>query len=505
MALTVYNTASRAKEPFVPLDPDGKQVKMYVCGVTVYDAVHVGHARCYVAFDVIRRYLEWSGYQVQYIQNFTDVDDRIIQRSNERGISAEALAQEQIDAYFADTEALNIRRADAYPRATEYIEGMIELIQDLVDKGFAYRAEPAPGALESSHDVYFEVERAGDRFGTLTNQSIDQMQAGARVGVDPRKRHPADFALWKGAKPEEPSWESPWGPGRPGWHIECSAMSIANLGQQFDIHGGGRDLIFPHHEAEILQSECHTGAHPVVKYWLHNGFVRVDSEKMSKSLGNFFTLKEIVQRYDPMVIRFFLLNTHYRSPIDFSDTHLEEARSACERLANTRRRLMEHGTALTAGASDAKPGPATEDPEQAGDGSTPLDGAISKARSEFQAAMDDDFNTREALACLFELVRVVNRALETGGAKTGLERALETLDELGGTVLGLFASPDAGAGREAGPWRDLSGNLVELLVELRERARASKDWATADTIRDRLKELGITLEDTAEGPKWRVM
>ncbi len=501
MALTVYNTASRAKEPFVPLDPEGKQVKMYVCGVTVYDAVHVGHARCYVAFDVIRRYLDWSGYDVQYIQNFTDVDDRIIKRSNELNIPAETLAQQQIDEYFADTAALNIQRADAYPKATEHIQGMIELINDLIDKGFAYQAPPGPEALEGSHDVYFEVEKAGDRFGTLTNQSIEEMQAGARVEVDERKRHPADFALWKGAKPDEPSWESPWGPGRPGWHIECSAMSLAHLGQQFDIHGGGRDLIFPHHEAEILQSESHTGAHPVVRYWLHNGFVKVDAEKMSKSLGNFFTLKDILGQYDPMVIRFFLLNTHYRSPIEFSDAQLEEARTAYERLANTHRRLneMEPAKAEVGGGESKGKGEAP----QSGSG-TALTEAISRTREEFQTAMDDDFNTREALAGLFELVRLVNRAMEQeeGNEKT-LAQALETLDELGGSVLGLFAPSTPRSEADAGPWKELSSQLVDYLMELREQARTSKDWATADNIRDRLKELGIVLEDTAEGPKWR--
>ena len=398
MTLSVYNTASRTKEPFIPLDIQGRRVGMYVCGITVYDRVHVGHARCYVAFDVIRRYLDWSGFEVKYIQNFTDIDDRIIKRAREMGIAPEILAEEQIAHYFTDMARLNIRKADEYPRATGFIDPMIELVTDLIDKGFAYVVEPSPEALEGAQDVFFEVEHAGERFGTLTNQSIDEMQAGARVDVDPRKRHPADFALWKGAKPGEPKWESPWGPGRPGWHIECSSMSLAHLGEQFDIHGGGRDLIFPHHEAEILQSECHTGAHPVVKYWLHNGFIRMDSEKMSKSLGNFFTLEEILARYEPMVIRFFLLNTHYRSPIEFSDNQLEEAGAAYERLVNARRRLKET-LANQTDIDGPKPGPSS------------LLERVDEARAGFQTAMDDDFNTREGLAVLFELTRTTNRAL----------------------------------------------------------------------------------------------
>ena len=494
MGLTVYNTASRTKEPFVPMDHQGQagqQVKMYVCGVTVYDLVHVGHARCYVAFDVIRRYLEWSGYKVQYIQNFTDVDDRIIQRSNELGIAPETLAQDQIDKYFVDMAALNIQKAQAYPRATEYIQQMIEMVSDLVAKGYAYQAEPGPEALEGSHDVFFQVKQAGDKFGTLTNQSIEDMQAGARVEVDPRKRHPADFALWKGAKAGEPSWESPWGQGRPGWHIECSAMSLAHLGQQFDIHGGGRDLIFPHHEAEILQSECHTGAHPVVKYWLHNGFVRVDTEKMSKSLGNFFTLRDIMAKYDPMVIRFFLLNTHYRSPIEFSDVHLVEAKVAYERLAGTHRRILELKRETTTDVS-------------ADDGNTILEEAIAKSRMEFQTAMDDDFNTREAIASLFELVRAVNRSMEQQENELTLGEALKTLEELGGSVLGLLVPTKSTLETGESPWMELSSQLIEHLIELRENARASKDWTTSDRIRDRLKELGITLEDTVEGPKWHM-
>jgi len=443
-----------------------------------------------VAFDVIRRYLDWSGFEVKYIQNFTDIDDRIIKRAREMGIAPEILAEEQIAHYFTDMARLNIRKADEYPRATGFIDPMIELVTDLIDKGFAYVVEPSPEALEGAQDVFFEVEHAGERFGTLTNQSIDEMQAGARVDVDPRKRHPADFALWKGAKPGEPKWESPWGPGRPGWHIECSSMSLAHLGEQFDIHGGGRDLIFPHHEAEILQSECHTGAHPVVKYWLHNGFIRMDSEKMSKSLGNFFTLEEILARYEPMVIRFFLLNTHYRSPIEFSDNQLEEAGAAYERLVNARRRLKET-LANQTDIDGPKPGPSS------------LLERVDEARAGFQTAMDDDFNTREGLAVLFELTRTTNRALEQNDRDPALAKVLETLEELGGEVLGLFVDTAPATGEGSEPWRKLAGSLIDYLVELREKARALKDWATADEIRDRLKELGITLEDTDEGPRWR--
>ncbi len=468
MVLFVHNTASGAKEEFVPLNKG--RVGMYVCGPTVYDHSHVGHARSYVAFDIIRRYLEHKGFVVTYVQNFTDVDDKIIARAAEKGVPPLVLSEQFIQEYYSDMDALNIKRATVHPKASETIPDMIEAIRTLISKGFAYVV---------SGSVYFEVDKAKDRFGKLRHQSLDEMLDGARIEVDPGKRGPKDFALWKAAKPGEISWDSPWGKGRPGWHIECSTMSSKYLGTTIDIHGGGMDLIFPHHESEILQAECSTGQ-TFARYWLHNGFVRMNEEKMSKSLGNFFSIKDILKRYEPMVLRFFLAYTHYRSPIDFSDMALEEAKAAFGRLRNLHQLLSRT-------ASDA-----------------PADGTVtseaSSIRKAFMEAMDDDFNTRVALTSLFrlddhfkDLIKGVK--LNAGNAK----HLLGLMDELSG-VLGLVYTEPVSSELLGGA---LTEGLVELLIELRAQARKAKDFKTSDLVRDRLKALGIVLED-GERTTWKV-
>jgi cysteinyl-tRNA synthetase len=468
--LKVYNSASRTLEEFAPREP-GK-VRMYVCGLTVYNDMHLGHARSYVAFDAIRRWLEHSGYAVEHVQNHTDIDDKIIARAAEEGVTPAELADRYIARTTTDLAALGVRPPHQMPRATDYVEQMVALVADLLAKGHAYVAKPAEGAL--APDVYFDVPSASEQFGTLTGQSLDELEAGARVAVDPRKRNPADFALWKGAREGEPSWESPWGAGRPGWHIECSAMSLALLGPQFDIHGGGSDLKFPHHESEILQTECHTGKHPMVRYWLHTGFLTIDKEKMSKSLDNFFLVRDVLQHSSAEVVRFYLLNAHYRSPIDFSDAALDEAASAHDRLAATLHRYR------AASGGDGQP--------------EALHDAVTTARADFTTAMDDDFNTREALAALYGLAREANRH-EPGTLDSELcDAVVTTFEELGGEVLGLFAPREA-----AGP----SDAEIEALLEQRKTARDSKEWAEADRIRDELAEQGVEVQDTPAGVHWR--
>ncbi len=468
--LKVYNSASCTLEEFAPREP-GK-VRMYVCGLTVYNDMHLGHARSYVAFDAIRRWLEHSGYAVEHVQNHTNIDDKIIARAAEEGVTPAELADRYIARTTTDLAALGVRPPHQMPRATDYVEQMIALVADLLMKGHAYVAEPAEGAL--APDVYFDVPSASEQFGTLTGQSLDELEAGARVAVDPRKRNSADFALWKGAREGEPSWESPWGAGRPGWHIECSAMSLALLGPQFDIHGGGSDLKFPHHESEILQTECHTGKHPMVRYWLHTGFLTIDEEKMSKSLDNFFLVRDVLQHSSAEVVRFYLLNAHYRSPIDFSDAALDEAASAHDRLAATLHRYR------AASGGDRQP--------------EALHDAVTTARADFTTAMDDDFNTREALAALYGLAREANRH-EPGTLKSKLRDAVvSTFEELGGGVLGLFAPRDTVG---------LSDAEIEALLAQREAARAAKEWAEADRIRDELAEQAVEVQDTPDGVRWR--
>jgi cysteinyl-tRNA synthetase len=471
--LKVYNTLTRKKEEFVPLN--GNKVGMYVCGPTVYDYSHIGHARSYVAFDIIRRYLEYKGYMVIYIQNITDVDDKIINRANELGEDPLSLSRRFTEAYFEDMDRLNVRRANIHPKVSDHIPEIIEFIEELMKKGYAY---------EVDGNVYFSISKVED-YGKLSHQSMENILAGARVEVDKNKRDPRDFALWKKAKPEEIFWESPWGEGRPGWHMECSTMAIKYLGSSIDIHGGGMDLIFPHHECEIAQSESYSGK-PFVKYWIHNGFVTINKEKMSKSLGNFFTIREVLEKYDGEAIRFFLLNTHYKSPIDYSDQHLQEAKQALQRIYTAINKLK---NLIKEQQKTESKEPSTEEKE--------LLDQVEKSKQRFLAAMDDDFNTREAMPAIFELTRTVNSLdMNSKISINALEETLKTYNDFG-QILGVFQEEEKEADLET------LGKLVDLLIEMRNKFRKEKDWETADYIRVKLKEAGILLEDTKEGTIWK--
>ena len=474
MTIQVTNTASRRKEGFVPLSP--AEIKMYVCGITPYDESHLGHARAYVTFDVIKRYLAHAGYKVKHVQNITDIDDKIIQKALKEPGNTDIKQQcrnitEKYSALFFEAmDRLNVLRADLYPKATEHIPEMIEWIKGLQAKGVAY---------ELADGVYFSVE-AFPNYGKLSGRKLEDMQAGARVDVDNRKKNPFDFVLWKKAKAGEPSWPSPWGEGRPGWHIECSVMSTKYLGEQFDIHGGGLDLEFPHHENEIAQTEALTGK-PWVKYWLHNGFVTVNKEKMSKSLGNFFSLKDVFIKFDPMVVRFFLLLTHYRSPINYSDA---EMRSAGEAYGRVQQFLSDLDFILS-----KTPGSAPEVEL------LDLKEELRPYLEKFEAAMSDDFNTASAIAALFEMIKYCRKSLDEG------EDELECLAYMRETLIGYFGIlgitfAAAATGLEGG---------VEQLIAEREAARKSKNFKRSDEIRDQLKAQGITLEDTAYGTKWSRM
>ena len=465
--LVVYNTLTNKKEPFVPLK-EGK-VSMYVCGPTTYNYIHLGNARPIVVFDTIRRYLTYLGYEVTYIQNFTDVDDKIIKRAHEENDDPIKLAARYIDEFYKDTEALNVLEATKNPKVSEHIKEIIDFVQGLIDKGYAY---------ELDGDVYFSV-RKDENYGKLSGRDLDDLKAGARVDVDTRKQDPLDFALWKKAKEGEPSWSSPWGEGRPGWHIECSAMSLKYLGEQFDIHGGGQDLIFPHHENEIAQTECLTGKN-MAKYWLHNGFITINKEKMSKSLGNFFLLREILEKFDPQTVRFYLLSVHYRSPLDFDDEKLKVAQKGLERLRNAAQALAEKLPNAAEGSD--------EDFEQ----------KAARARADFESAMDDDFNTALAQGVLFDLVREINIYLKGEIKKTSAVLAEQTLLELAG-ILGL----DLSSKEENKADDSLQNQLMELIIEIRKEARSSKQYKLADYIRDRLGEMGIVLEDSAQGTAWK--
>ena len=478
--MKVYSTLSGRKEEFLP---PGDEVKMYVCGVTPYDNCHIGHAMSYIIFDVIRRYLQFQGYRVKYVQNITDIDDKIIDRAARLGISTSELAAKYTGSYFADMDALNIGRADIYPRATEEIPKIIEVIQGLVDKGYAY---PAQGS------VYFRVRNVSD-YGKLAHRKLESMMAGARIEVGEEKEHPMDFVLWKAAKPGEPSWDGPWGPGRPGWHIECSAMSLKYLGDTLDIHGGGQDLVFPHHENEIAQSESFTGTRPFVKHWLHNGLLQLGEEKMSKSLGNLITVKESLERYSADAIRIFILGSHYRNPLTYSEEALEAAERGAERLRQAVR---------SAGKGD-KDGEKV-DPEL--------------YRQRFIEAMDDDFNTPQAIATLFDLAREINRVGDEGYTVT---QGRQGLVELAG-VLGLTLKAGEGqpldaellAQINASVYQELNRTappdekqgaekLIENLLKLRNELREARRWQQADMIRAKLDEAGITLEDTPRGTVWK--
>ena len=459
MSLRIYDTLTGAKREFVPVTP-GK-AGMYVCGMTVQDKPHVGHIRASLSGDLMRRYLTHLGYDVTYVYNFTDVDDKIIEKAGKEGLEYTAVSERNIEAYRRYADLHNILPATVYPRATRHIAEIHELIRALIDKGYAYA---------SAGDVYFEVRRKAD-YGKLSGRNVDDMRAGTRIEVGESKRDPLDFALWKGAKPGEPAWESPWGPGRPGWHIECSAMSIKYLGPHFDIHGGGQDLIFPHHENEIAQSEAATGQ-PFANFWTENGMVNLSGEKMSKSTGNLFFIEDIASRFDPEVVRYYLLSTHYRSPIDFSEERLAEAGTAHQRL----RSVLERASAWDE-AGHADVGGA-------------LGEAVAEAGRRFSEAMDDDFNSARALGHLFDLSREINRALDDGAGPEARAAARRLLAM--GSVLGLFWKAPAGE-----QW---SSEILEL-VAARERARKDRDWKKADTLRDTLLERGVVVEDGAGGSR----
>ncbi|QOX77635.1 cysteine--tRNA ligase [Trichlorobacter lovleyi] len=486
MALRLYNTLSGEKEPFVPRIA-GK-VGMYVCGVTVYDFCHIGHARAGIVFDMIYRYLRFSGYDVTYIRNYTDIDDKIINRANQEGTDYRTIADRYIATFDEDMDRLGMLRPTIEPKATDHIEDIVAIIQRLIENGHAYAVDG---------DVYFAVETFST-YLKLSGRNLEDMLAGARVDVDERKRNPMDFALWKGSKPGEPFWQSPWGAGRPGWHIECSAMSMRFLGPSFDIHGGGKDLVFPHHENEIAQSEGANGCQ-FVKYWLHNGFVNINSEKMSKSLGNFFTIREVLELFDPETLRFFILQAHYRSPLDYSDQNLREAQAGLSRIYEA---LAALDLALE------KPATATAPLASAAEFAEKVAGLLPR----FKEAMDDDFNTAQALGSLFDVVRTLNRLLAEGGGNSSavradLERLQAAVAEIG-AVLGLFLikPSDWLAAREAEKAQhlEISPEEIDGLLLERAAARKNKDFKRSDEIRDYLLARDIQLLDTPQGTTWKV-
>lgn len=462
--MKVYNTLTRKKEELVPITPG--EIKMYACGPTVYNYIHIGNARPLCIFDILRRYLEYRGYNVKFVQNFTDIDDKIIRRANEEHVDFSEISERYIKEFWADADGLNVRHATVNPKATENIDAIIQIISTLIEKGYAYEAQG---------DVYFSTEKFKD-YGKLSHQPLEDLEAGARIMVGEVKREPMDFAVWKAAKPGEPAWDSPWGKGRPGWHIECSAMNWRYLGDTIDIHCGGQDLIFPHHENEIAQSECFTGK-PFAHYWMHNGYINVDNVKMSKSLGNFFTVRDVAEKYGYEPIRYLLISAQYRSPINYSTDIIEQCIAALNRLYTCRDSLdFELKNAV--------------DAEHDGDKAI-IDG-FNKYREQFIAAMDDDLNTADAIASIFELVRDINtNVVGKTPSKALVEGAIAMFDELTG-VLGLVYNRKT----------ETLDSDVEALIEARTNARKEKNWAEADRIRDQLKEMGIVLEDTAQGVKW---
>jgi len=489
MSLKIYNTATRTKEVFEPIQQG--RVGIYVCGITAYDVCHVGHARAAIVFDVVARYLQTTGYQVTYVKNFTDIDDKIIDRANREGVDFTEIAQRYMQAYEEDMAALGIQPPTVAPKATEHIGDMIALIKNLEDRGYAYCVDG---------DVYFAIQRDPD-YGKLSGRNLEEMMAGARVEINDKKRSPLDFALWKKSKAGEPFWESPWGKGRPGWHIECSAMSRRYLGETFDIHGGGEDLIFPHHENESAQSRAATGK-PLAHYWMHNGFVKINSEKMSKSLGNIFPIREILTMYHPEILRLFILQSHYRSPIDYSDSALNETRSALIRSYTALKLVKDILHQKRVDQAKSTPDGATREEKVAA--------ALKELRNKFNAAMDDDFNTAQALGYVFETVRLLNQIATEKGARTAenmklLVSAKNTLDYFG-SVLGVFQSdPDQFFDTDKEQQLDkrgLKAEIIEEKIHQRNLARAAKDWATADAIRAQLAELHVVLKDSAQGTQW---
>lgn len=463
MSITIYNSLTRKKEKFVPIEPN--KVKMYVCGPTVYNYIHIGNARPAIVFDTVRRYFEYKGYEVTYVLNFTDVDDKIINASKETGESIESLTNRFINAYLKDVGALGVKKATHHPRVTETIDEIIQFIEALIEKGYAY---------EVDGDVYFQPRKFKD-YGKLSDQSIDELRAGARIKVGEKKKDPLDFALWKKAKEGEISWDSPWGKGRPGWHIECSAMVRKYLGETIDIHAGGQDLTFPHHENEIAQSEALTGK-PFANYWMHNGYINIDNEKMSKSLGNFILTKDIIEKYDPMVVRFFMLSVHYRNPINFTDELLESAKNSLERIRISYQNLEHRKKASTNLALDSEQW---------------LE-KIAEKMDAFEAAMDDDFNTANAITVLFELSREANLYLEKNQTDVKVIEAFQNAMKTILDVLGIEMEEE-----------DLLDEEIERLIEERNEARKARDFERADKIRDMLLEKNIILEDTPQGVRWR--
>ncbi|SCZ09804.1 cysteine--tRNA ligase [Alkaliphilus peptidifermentans] len=462
--MKLYNTLTRKKESFVPITPG--EIKMYACGPTVYNYFHIGNARTFMTFDTMRRYFQYRGYRVVFVQNFTDIDDRIIQIAKDENISAKEVSERYIKEYFYDAESLGIKKADFHPKVTENIPEIISFIKELEDKGFAY---------EVNGDVFFDVNKFYG-YGKLSKQSLDDLQSGARIEVNQDKKNPLDFVLWKATKPNEPSWESPWGQGRPGWHIECSAMVKKYLGETIDIHGGGGDLVFPHHENEIAQTEAALGK-PFANYWVHVGYLNIDNKKMSKSLNNFFTPRDIAKEYDLEVVRFFMFSAHYRNPINFSKELIEAAKNGLDRLYNAKQNL-EH-LIENANDEDIK---ATEKEWLE---------KLPSYRDEYVKVMDDDFNTADGIAVIFDLVRFINSNISAKSPKTALKTAYDLLLELAG-VLGLLNKGD-----------EVLETEIEELIEKRQQARKDKNYKLSDEIRDQLKEKGIVLEDTPQGVKWR--
>ena len=460
--LKLYNSMTRKKEEFVPIDP-GK-VKMYSCGPTVYNYFHIGNARPFIIFDTLRRYLEYCGYEVSFVQNFTDIDDKMINRANDEGITVKELADRFIAEYFTDAKGLGIQEATVHPKATENIDAIIDIIKELESKGYTYTVDG---------DVYFRVKNFKE-YGKLSHQPLENLEAGARIEIGDKKENPMDFAVWKAQKPGEPAWESPWGMGRPGWHIECSAMATKYLGNTIDIHSGGKDLIFPHHENEIAQSECAHGC-TFANYWLHNGYINVDNVKMSKSLGNFFTVRDVIKEFEYIVIRFFMLSAHYRNPINFSHDLLVQAQSALGRI-NT---CLENLDFMSGNAPD-------------GSMSADCEKALEGYKAQFKNAMDDDINTADAISAIFDLVKYANVEFDESSSKAELDAAAALIRELGG-VLGIIADKKA----------DILDADIEALIEERNEARKAKNFARADEIRDMLKNSGIELEDTRQGVKWK--
>ena len=461
--MKIYNTLTRTKEEFVPIEP-GK-VRMYACGPTVYNFIHIGNARPLCVFDVLRRYLEWRGYDVRFVQNFTDIDDKIIRRANEEGTTYDKISEKYIAEFEKDARGLGVKPATVHPKATENIDEIQSIIATLIEKGFAYVAP--------NGDVYFRTRKCKD-YGKLSHQPIDDLESGARIAVGEQKEDPLDFALWKAAKPGEPFWKSPWSDGRPGWHIECSAMARRYLGETIDIHGGGQDLIFPHHENEIAQSECANGV-PFAHYWMHNGYINVDNKKMSKSLGNFFTVRDVAEKYGYEPIRFFLISSTYRNPINYSMEIIEQGIAALERLYNCKSALAFAAAHAADGEMDAA-----------------FAEKLTARREQFIAAMDDDLNTADAIAALFELVRDINLMLADGKATDKTVAAARALFAELADVLGLLYAQK----------EDAADEEIDRLIAARTAARTAKNWAEADRIRDELKAQGIVLEDTPQGVKW---